>query len=216
MYQPNQSPEGVQIQMIRLVAAWGLIMMVSVLVAWGWSIQHAVIGLFWGVCLALIIYSIGSSWNASGLGKRPDTELWRYGASVADADLLTKTVSDFSEWNANSRTGIDMAVVGVQSPALRWALRNMSNVEYLDSLPAGKNPSVVITSAEENLAQTVPYTGQGFIWSQNPALTLLFPGEWMHWLAVRDMPTEKQSLILWIRGDKFPGSAKIKSVNLTP
>jgi hypothetical protein len=45
---------------------------------------------------------------------------------------------------------------------------------------------------------------------------LILPEEWIKWYAFREVPSEKQQIILWARTDLFPGAAKTAPATITP
>jgi hypothetical protein len=141
--------------------------------------------------------------------------LWVEDTYPKDQALTMKVLGDVSEWNTGRRDWLDLVVSGIDTPSLRWGLRNYANVNYIDQLPQGIQPSVVITPESQgtNLGLASPYTGQALAWGHNVNWSLLSPGEWVRWLFYRSLPQQSgvessQNIILWLRSDLFPGAAK--------
>ncbi len=113
------------------------------------------------------------------------------------------------------RNWFDLVVSGIDVPSLRWGLRNYVNVDFVDQLPLGIQPGIVITPQSQgtNLGLASPYTGQALSWGKSVNWSLLNPSEWVSWLFYRSLPTQSgvelsQNIILWLRSDLFPGAAK--------
>jgi hypothetical protein len=199
-----------QDETLRLAAVAGalvLLIMSSVLIRFGWPPKQSESGLFLGFAVLICIFTFSTAWRSAGLGKYPQAELWRYDGITDEADLLVKTAGDMSEWNKVSRQGIDITVVNYPSPSLIWALRDFTNVKEDHYLPVSSNPSIVITAAEAVPALAEAYRGQDIVLNRKTAWSLILPEEWIQWYAFREVPQEKQQLIIWARTDLFPGAA---------
>ncbi len=193
---------------ILLLASFGL-------VNWGWSKIVASTGALLGLTIFLAIYTISTTWAGAGLGRHPDMELWVEDAYPQGQALTLKVLGDVSEWNTGRRDWLDLVVSGIDTPSLRWGLRNYANVDFIDQLPQGIQPGVVITPESQgtNLGLASPYTGQALAWGKSVNWSLLNPREWVRWLFYRGLPTQSgvessQNIILWLRSDLFPGAAK--------
>jgi hypothetical protein len=200
-----------QEETLRLAAVVGalvLLLMSSILIRFGWPPKQAESGLFLGFAVLICLFTFSTAWRAAGLGKNPQAELWRYDGVIDELDLLEQTTGDLSEWNRLSRQGIDVVVVNYPSPSLLWALRDYANVKEDHYLPVSSNPSIVITAAEKIPALAEAYRGQDIVLSKKVSWSLILPEEWIKWYAFREVPQEKQQIILWARTDLFPGEAK--------
>ncbi len=203
---PGQDPTFTQIHLIGVVAALALIVMIAFLIAWGWSRSAAGRGLILGFAVMLVVFTIAGAWNSTGLGNHPEAELWLAGPYFSGETTLLQTVRDTSEWNTGRQDTLDLTVVGVNSPALLWSLRNQLNITSEDFLPSGAKPSMVITTEQQkSLSIAAPYSGQAFILEESPSWSLMSPVEWMKWAIYRVAPLEKNAVILWVRTDQFPG-----------
>jgi hypothetical protein len=95
-------------------------------------------------------------------------------------------------------------VVGLQSPGLRWALRNYQNLTFVDQLPAQSQPSVVITQEEKQPQLAASYRGEGFLWYQYTDWSLMLNSEYLPWFTQHKATQQKTSLVVWVRTDIFP------------
>jgi len=195
-----------QLRWLSIAGSAILLLLVTVMVAWGWSVEIATGGLSGGLFLALLLFTFSASWRAAGLGSNPAAEVWQPTPTVAQDDLLAVTIGDLSEWNSGSRSTLDLKIVNLESPALTWLLRDHRTVQNVAYLEPDANTPLVITPDSEQVASSAAYTGQDFILRQRPAWDLMLPGEWRDWLLFRRVGQEEESIILWVRSDLFPAA----------
>jgi hypothetical protein len=198
-----------QFRWLTIIGSLLLMLVVAILIAWGWSAQSAAGGLVWGVTAVLLIYTISSAFNAAGLGRRPDAELWQRTPHIDQADLLLQTTVNMSQWNTRAKDSLDLVVVDIPAPSLEWALRDYRAAQITNVLLQGSNPSMVITREQEEPSLAAGYTGQGFVWQRAP----IWDGvNWMRWAIVRAVPVRSMNIILWVRTDLHPGAGQDMTV----
>jgi hypothetical protein len=138
-------------------------------------------------------------------------ELWTPDQRPLQTDLLLASVNDVSEFSLGHARSQSVTIMGINSPALEWILRN-HEVEVAATLDPQVAPPLVITPAMEDLGLPSAYRGQDFIWRQ----PLLWEGmqnpDWLRWLVYRQLPRENETIILWARDDLFPDARE----NTTP
>jgi hypothetical protein len=177
----------------------------SVLIGLGWSGKTAQQGLAWGLLLGLGFYSIATMWGVSQLRPNGEQELTSPYPVTKNVHDFQVTMADLSQW----RTGFDdsLDVVATTSmPSLRWVLRNWPESRYLTSIPSGELPSVIINTEDQpSPSLSIGYRGQDFAWWTNPAWSGALPENWPRWLVFRDAPQVDSHIVLWARGDLFPG-----------
>ena len=175
------------------------------LIGLGWSIKTAQQGLVWGLLLGLGFYSFATMWGISQL--RPNGEqdlLAPYPVAKNGGDLLT-TLGDLSEWQTSIRDSLDVVVTD-SSASLQWELRNWPEARFLTSVPAGELPSVIINSEDQPSPDlSIGYRGQDFAWWASPTWEGTLPENWPSWFVFRNAPLIQSHVILWARGDLFPG-----------
>jgi hypothetical protein len=202
-----------QFRWLTIIGSLLLMLVVAILIAWGWSAQSAAGGLVWGVTAVLLIYTVSSAFNAAGLGRRPEAELWQRTPYVDQADLLLQTTANMSQWNTPAQDALDLVVVDVPAPSLEWALRDYRSAQISNVLLQGTNPSMVITREQEEPSLAAGYTGQGFVWQRYP----IWDGvNWMRWAIVRAVPVQPMNIILWVRTDLHPGGGQDLTVEPLP
>lgn len=199
-FTPLPSPQG-NIRLSLLIGALLLFVISIVLVGYGWSSRVARIGAAWGVMLILGLYTLGTAWGATGLRNPSSLELWNSSPHVAQADLLSQTVNQISEWATGHVEDLPVTVFGVDSPALLWALRD-HDPEVVPVLDPASTPALVITPPQQTLELAATYRGQDFTWRQIPTWDAL-PAYYLRWLTLRELPVQSEVLVLWVRSDLF-------------
>jgi hypothetical protein len=177
----------------------------TLLIGLGWSVKTAQQGLVWGLLLGLGFYSISSMWGLSQLRPNGEQELYAPIPMAKNVGDLQVTLGDLSEWRTGMRDTLDV-VLTTSAPSLRWEMRNWSDARFLAAVPAGELPSIIINredQPEPNLS--IGYRGQGFSWWAYPDWEGPLPEDWPSWLVFRDAPLMNNKIILWARGDLFPG-----------
>jgi uncharacterized membrane protein YwzB len=177
----------------------------TVLIGLGWSVKTAQQGLVWGLLLGLGFYSIATMWGLSQLRPNGEQELIAPNPVTKQVEDLLVTLGDLSEWRTGLRDSLDVIVTSSE-PSLRWALRNWPQARFLSSVPAGELPSMIINSEDQpSPSLSVGYRGQEFAWWVSPAWDGAIPLNWPEWLVFRKAPQVVSHVVLWARGDIFPG-----------
>jgi hypothetical protein len=205
----NQGGLGAQDAQLHLAAIAGgtlLIVVITVLVVWGWSLRAALSGLAGALGLILVIITLSGTFNAAGLGYSPSAELWRSSPYVQEGDLLMTSLGDVSEWNTGRRDWLDLSVISLGSPSLHWELRNWRNVTFVEQIPPEASPSLVITQDQQSLSLGAPYTGQSFALGQIVNWSKTQPSAWLNWFMFRSAIYDQNTVVLWVRSDLFPGA----------
>jgi hypothetical protein len=198
---PNNSSEISPWVSILLPIA--LLIVITLLIGWGWSVEASKQGLLIGIGLILIATTVGSAWKAGGLGSQPETELWRADSLPAGRDLLLKQVNELSLWNTGQEENkLHIALLRVQSPSLEWALRNYT-IQDADILGSTETPAMVITTSTDTTGLAQIYRGQAFNWAKEVQFDQLTVSDWVKWYGFRQVPTIDQGYLLWARTDLF-------------
>ncbi len=180
------------------------------LIGWGWSWKVALFGLGVGAVVILSIFSISMSRRAAGLGGKESANILLPGAHSQELALIKSTLDDLSLQKTGIPGDLEVSVLGIDEPGLRWSLRDYSAAEFLQYLPPGGAPQIVITQADEELQLPASYRGQDFVSAAEVPWTLLTGKEWLRWILFGDALTQKSFIILWARNDLFPeGSSNI-------
>jgi hypothetical protein len=184
--------------------------LISALIAMGWSWTVSRDGMAWGLGAALFIYTTGAMWGAAHLRPNMPEELWGPPPAAVQVDLFTQTLIDLSKWQTSLPDTLDIVSL-VDTPALRWALRNFPQTSFLSEPPSGKRPSVVITTQELSAPElAASYRGQDFLWSAWRGWEGSLPPDFVTWLAFRKTPQQTTHIILWMRADLKPAGSLLE------
>jgi hypothetical protein len=118
------------------------------------------------------------------------------------AHLLEASVSEISNLGMGNDTAAPVVIVGVNSPALEWVLRE-HQVQVVDALDPSASPYFVITPFEMDPVLVAAYRGQDFSWRLTPMWETTQPADWIRWITIREMPQAGETIILWARDDLF-------------
>ena len=202
-FTPLPSSQG-NVRLYLLVGSLFLLILSIVLVGFGWSARVARVGAAWGAAILLGLYTLGAAWGATGLRIPSAVELWDSSPRIAQADLISQTADEISEWATGHADDLAVAVYGVDSPALLWSLRN-HHPEVLLAFDPASAPALIVTPPLEDIGLAAAYRGQDFTWRQAPAWDL-FPSYFLRWLTLRELPVQGETLVLWARSDLFVDS----------
>jgi hypothetical protein len=192
--------------LILLIGAIVLLILSIVLVAFGWSVRVAQFGLIWGLGITLGVLSLSGSIGVTGIqGITSRPELWWPQRIPLQADLLISTVDDLSEWGTGYDNAVPVVIVGIDSPALEWALRERSP-KVASSFDATEPPTLIISAFELDPNTVAAYRGQDFIWRFTTSWEVAKPQDWLRWVAYREMPQATENTILWAGDDLFMNS----------
>lgn len=210
-----QGPFDSQTILLRMAVLLGLLVLLTlsvILVGFGWSWMTARTGGILGLVVVGVIYLLASITAAAYSNPFRQRELWTKSPSIGDADLIFTSIADISEWNTGLRDHIDISI-NIESPALYWLLREFPAPEETDSStnPLGISPSLILTDADDNQPQlAASYRGQDFVWWVTPEWGNLVSIDFFGWLTSRRIPMSYKHVILWGRGDLFPGGSNFE------
>ncbi len=177
-----------------------------ILIGAGWSTRMARYGAMLGLTAALGIFGLSGAVGSAGLRGAAFPELWWPASGPAQEDLLLTTVNNLSDWHTGDDNSVPVVIMNIDSPALEWALRGHA-VSDVTALDPADSPSMVITPVQADPSLASAYRGQDFIWRQTPSWQTADSTAWIRWLALREMPQDQETIILWARDDLFLDSA---------
>lgn len=191
--------------LMGVISALGLVTAVLAGMGWTWDVTTKGVGL--GLGSALLFYTLAASFGVSFVRPGSVTELWNPPPQTGQVDLLLETIGDLSLLDNGRRDAIEI-VSQVNTPSVRWVLRNFPNVHYTSSLELSDVPPIILTrEGVDTLEKTMSYTGQDFAWWLFPAWDGGLPQDWVKWVAFRQGPVNSVHLVLWVRSDLLPGGS---------
>jgi len=204
-------PAALQLRWVLLAASLALLALSIFLVAYGWASSVAFQGGVWGVLLALAVYSLSSATAAGSLRTYRTIELWSPGWQAAYQQVLSEQLDEVAGWQLAPAQPLEITVAGIESPAMRWALRAY-RVKFIEATALTESPpALIVPSDVESPELQAGYRGQDLVWRTEPLWDQLLLSDWLRW-ALRHTTFEGQeTILLWVRNDLF-----IDSRNETP
>lgn len=197
------TPEAMQLRWLLLGASLALLALSIFMVAYGWSLPVATQGSVWGALVILAVYSFSTAMAAGGLRTYQTAEMWPPGLPARQAAYLTSQVDEISRWRWSPAMPLDVTVSGIDSPALRWALRDW-NVTFTTAAALTESPSVLIVPGETQSPEIqANYRGQDFIWRTQAYWEEFAAADWLRWIFHHQATEGQEVLILWARSDLF-------------
>ena len=187
------------------LASLALLILSSTVVSSEWGLNTTWKGLVIGGAIALFLFLVSSlSLDAYVMDKDPRS-IFSGGSGSGQMGLLVDSIADASITATGRPEKIQGAVVG-DSAALRWALREYGEIDYLINPVSGMEYPILITIGKENIpALQENYRGQDFVLSSMPGWEGVLPNNWISWIGFREGPIAKEYLILWVRNDIYSG-----------
>jgi len=192
---------------IRLALIAGVCLIAAlcvILVSIGWNRFSAERGLVWGLTAALFIYTISLTWNVSINRQNQPETIWYPNPGTGQGLLLLETLRDIS----NSQVGMPFEIPvlsTVESPSIKWLLREFRNTQYLSILPGESLPDIVITKEVDHLpASDKTFRGQDFVLNVYPGWIGVIPPDYLSWITFHNAPAAPEMVILWASSALFP------------
>lgn len=196
----------------ELANIWmGLIIFVVAVFAlyfmWIWSETAVIQGSLLAVLILLIIYQWGTAWNLTHTNGNNPAERWITTATADGLPLMATTLRDVSRQVVGSDYDIEVHSA-VDTPALRWYLRDFQQAQIGNALPPGTQAAALITP----ITMVEPFLGSDYLGSDFDltvgGITPLVSSETPVQDALRfwffhetNMQPEREGVILWVRAD---------------
>jgi len=148
-----------------------------------------------------MIFSNG--WKATGWTSPAESELWAGEPVVIGDEFLKRTVSDQGRWTRGQASSIDVEVAGLDSPALRWALKKVGKLTFSNQVNQNTSSSLLVTPGETAILTETSYRGEKIVWSTAPDTQNMNVWDWIKWTVFRNAPMKDAEITLWARNDLF-------------
>jgi hypothetical protein len=185
---------------------------IAVIVSMVWDNAAARRGVMAGIAALLLFWQWGSAMQLSRLGANDPRERWVESGSDDDLPVMVELLRQASLQATNSEQ--DLAVFSlVDSPVLRWYLRDYSQAQFGATLPfdwpadatgAAEMADVIIAPLDVQPELPADYFGADFGLERHetePGPPVL--GEALKWWLFRESaaPVNEERVVLWIRSD---------------
>ncbi|RME46221.1 MAG: hypothetical protein D6796_09325 [Caldilineae bacterium] len=147
--------------------------------------------------------SVGASWR---LSFGPPAHLPFQPMTALPASTRFRTLQLDLQRQSAERVGdrheIEMAVVGVDTPMLRWGLRRFERVRFVGSFAETGDEPILLARPDAGQPVGRRYVGQEYALIAHWSLDLLNGKEWVRWYVYRYLPNHKpgsDQLVMWVR-----------------
>jgi hypothetical protein len=189
-----------------LAAAALILVVAGLLYVAGWqpllSAQAGVLTI-----LALILfYTWGTAWWLSHDALNDPRERWVTTGTDLDTRELVESIEEIANQSIRSGRSADL-FLGVDSPVLRWYLRDYERVQVGSSAPVNATNELIITAATDEVSFAADYLGTDFalrrVGPGTPGESAGAPGNILRWwlFHTTDQQPEREFVILWVRSD---------------
>lgn len=180
---------------------------VAVNLARNWDRAAAYQGTVTGLLLLFMIFNWGTSrWMLVQGGNDP-REYWVDSAADDDLRMLAQLIREVS-WQSTGSPHDATILAAVDTPSLRWYLREFPNAIFGQTIPPGAGEHVIITEAGETvLAPGEDYLGADLTLERSGALqpppAPLTITDTLRWWIFHEHPAAftAEKIILWVRND---------------
>jgi hypothetical protein len=146
------------------------------------------------------LFTIAMATGAAGFREPRTVELWTPEPRLGRADLLLKVANDISILNTGFTESLPVTITHKNSPALRWLFRDWK-VQVTDLLAPDATPDILITPLTLDMTLTAEYRGEPLVWREMSTWQEATFGGWLNWFIYRQMPMQREDIILWVRAD---------------
>lgn len=182
---------------------FGVILVIAIaliMVGAGWTVDEARLGGIWGMLIPLALFTLAMTTGAAQIREPRTLELWYPEPRLGRADLVLKVANQISSLNTGYDAQLPLTIVGMDSPALRWLFRDWT-VQEMAALAPDATPELVITPLTIDLTVTAAYRGEPLVWREMGDWYSATPSAWLNWFLYRQMPLQREDIILWVRAD---------------
>ncbi len=175
---------------------------------WWANHDRAIIqGVWLGMILLLAIFQWGTAWYLTHDGANDPRERWVGQATDDEVPVLIETIEKISQSATNSGTDLRL-FSAVDSPVLRWYLREFKQVQIGHTLPPDAQHDAIITHAD----LLEPSFGSDYLGGDFGLLVYETDAEQLSSTPVTDTlrwwlfhesaaPISEERIILWVRSD---------------
>lgn len=180
-----------------------LLIVITILFTWGWNTSSAKMSLGLSLALLGVLMIFSNGWKATGWTSPAESELWAGEPVVIGDEFLKRTVSDQGRWTRGQASSIDVEVAGLDSPAIRWALKKVGKLTFSNQVNQNTSSSLLVTPGETALSTETSYRGEKIVWSTSPDIQNMNAWDWIKWAVFRNAPMKDAEITLWARNDLF-------------
>jgi len=172
-----------------------------------WDSTAALQGLWLGAALLLLYFQWGTSWHLNQLAANDPRERWVATGTHNEVRLMVDTLKDISQQAVGSDH--DLAVFSVvDSPVLRWYLRDFHRFQSGAAVPLQGESDIVISPPDSDLALGSDYVGTDFRLLRQKSVEMTADSQSrlldsLNWWLFHESgaPVDETAVIVWVRSD---------------
>ena len=176
----------------------------TIFFAIGWDSRATYQGVLLSVFLMLWFYNWGTAWWLGHEAANDPRETWVSEGTHGGMLVLSDVLQDLSRQLSKSDRDVGI-LSAVDSPAMRWYLRDYVNAEIGKAVPPNATTAVIITSADAPTSLGATYMGGDFtISSTEPVEKVISPSptlDTLRWWLFHQSPNipAQERVILWVK-----------------
>mgnify|MGYP001794583530 CR=1 FL=1 len=174
-----------------------------------WTVQEtaAYQGAWLGLLSIMFVITWGTGWQLTQRAANDPRERWVQQATDDDLFVIVNMLEDVSHEATRTRNGLEIFST-VDTPTMRWYLRNFENATIGSTLPQPAGAAVLLTSAITEPQSDQPYVGIDFSHTRQPTVgagsaTVDRMLRTIRWWAFHETTAvfNEERLVLWLRAD---------------
>ncbi len=196
-------------QILNLWIALMALSVAALAIYYFWTAHENAIlqGVWLAVLLLLLLFQWGTAWNLTHITANDPRERWVEQATDDDIPLLLGTLKDISHKATNSDADLPL-FSAVDSPVLRWYLRDFGRAQFGQAIPPGTQVQAIISRSDVD----EPTLGSDYLGSDfgllrtgtlpspaSPTPTLDAMRWWLFHESLAGVMEDR--IILWVRAD---------------
>lgn len=187
---------------IFLLIAALLFVLIVFFYIWNNSVSDAKQGMVYGLAAILFFFTWGTTWNLTQFYANDTRERLIGSASDDELPMLAETIREVSHQTGNGENALEILMT-VDSPALRWYLRDFRNLVVDAALPRTISSEALITPMQNTPSLETGYVGADFgYFRPNTEQFLNAPGALQWWFFHQSPVTiNEERAIFWLRAD---------------
>jgi 4-amino-4-deoxy-L-arabinose transferase-like glycosyltransferase len=178
-----------------------------VFAAASWDSTAALQGAWLGAAMLLLYFQWGTGWHLNQRAANDPRERWVMVGTHNEVRLIVETMKEISRQAVGSDH--DLAIFSVvDSPVLRWHLRDFPRFQSGAAVPLQSESDVVISPADSELALGSDYVGTDFRLTRQKAAGTIQEGQssllnTLNWWLFHESgaPVDDMTAVIWVRSD---------------
>jgi hypothetical protein len=187
---------------VFLVIAGLLAVLIGVIVVWNRSESDAKQGAVFGLLAILVFFTWGTTWNLTQFQANDTRERLIGSASDDELPLLVNTIMEVSRQTRNADNDLEILMT-IDSPSLRWYLRDFDNLVIDAALPRTISSESLITPMQSTPSLETGYVGADFGYHRPDTEHILSVPAALQWWFFHQSPVtiNEERVIFWLRAD---------------